>query len=69
MPSCEEMEKGQVYECAECGLQLQVVSECKTCGTSPGCGCPRTFTCGEKGPALKPTYPSPLWGEGEGEGY
>ena len=54
MPSCEEMKKGQIYECAECGLELQVVTECKTCTTSSVCGCPCTFTCCEKELTLKP---------------
>ncbi len=54
MPSCEEMKKGQVFECVECGLQLQVVSECKTCSSeSSSCGCPCTFTCCEKELTLK----------------
>jgi hypothetical protein len=46
MPSCEEMKKGQIYECKECGLQLQVVEECS--GTKTDCGCPCNFTCCEK---------------------
>ncbi len=53
MPSCEEMKKGQVYECKECGLQLQVVKECTTCTTSTSCGCPCTFSCCEKELTLK----------------
>ena len=32
MASCKEMKEGQIYECKECGLQLQVVNECKMCG-------------------------------------
>jgi hypothetical protein len=29
MPSCNEMKKGEVYYCGECGLELKVVKECK----------------------------------------
>jgi hypothetical protein len=54
MPSCEEMKKGRIYECVECGLQLQVVSECKTCSDeSSTCGCPCSFTCCDKELTLK----------------
>lgn len=34
MPHCHEMKKGQVYACEECGLKLQVVDECTSCGTA-----------------------------------
>ena len=54
MPSCEEMKKGQIYECKDCGLQLQVVNECSTCAVdSSKCGCPCSFTCCEKELTLK----------------
>jgi predicted nucleic acid-binding Zn ribbon protein len=53
MPSCEQMKKGQIYECTECGLQLQVVQECTTCATTTECGCPCTFVCCEKELTLK----------------
>jgi hypothetical protein len=33
MADCHEMRKGQVYMCEECGLELQVVAECKDAGT------------------------------------
>jgi hypothetical protein len=32
MVSCNEMKLGQVYTCPECGLELEVVQECKECG-------------------------------------
>jgi predicted SprT family Zn-dependent metalloprotease len=35
MTNCHEMKKGEVYVCSECGLELQVVKECKDSGT--GC--------------------------------
>jgi hypothetical protein len=34
MPSCEDMKNGQIYMCKDCGLELQMVSECKTCSVS-----------------------------------
>ena len=38
MPSCHEMKKGEVYVCKDCGLELQVIKECKDAGTSAkGC--------------------------------
>lgn len=47
MASCHEMKKGEVYLCEECGIELQVVAECKdagnaSCGTG-GESC--TFSC------------------------
>ena len=53
MPSCEQMTKGQIYECKDCGLQLQVVAECTTCKVGSSCGCPCTFVCCEKEMTLK----------------
>lgn len=53
MPSCEEMKKGEIYECKDCGLQLQVVRECTTCSATSGCGCPCSFVCCEKEMTLK----------------
>lgn len=46
--NCHEMHKGQVYVCKECGLELEVVAECESCGTDPDtCECdePCTFRC------------------------
>lgn len=52
MPSCHEMRKGEIYMCEECGLELQVVNECKDVGTPVDeCGCHAdetsacTFSC------------------------
>jgi hypothetical protein len=54
MPSCEEMKKGQIFMCKDCGLEIQVVKECKACGTgSSDCGCPCNFTCCEKELVMK----------------
>jgi hypothetical protein len=36
MPHCHEMKKGQIYGCKECGLKLQVIEECTSCGTDVG---------------------------------
>jgi predicted nucleic acid-binding Zn ribbon protein len=51
MPSCHDMRKGDVYVCEECGLELEVIKECKDAGTpAEDCGChpsadPCTFSC------------------------
>jgi hypothetical protein len=51
MPSCHDMKKGEVYICKDCGLELQVVKECKDAGTpAEACAChtdagPCTFSC------------------------
>ncbi len=51
MLSCHNMKKGEIYVCEECGLELQVVKECKDAGTpAEECGChpkadPCTFSC------------------------
>ena len=34
MVHCTDMKKGQIYYCDECGLELQVIKECRGCGTS-----------------------------------
>jgi hypothetical protein len=40
MASCQEMKKGQVYTCGDCGLELQVIKECEECGTEQAtCSC------------------------------
>ena len=51
MISCHDMKKGEVYVCADCGIELQVIKECKEAGTSSeDCAChadgdPCTFSC------------------------
>jgi hypothetical protein len=35
MPNCHEMKKGDVYTCLDCGLELQVIKECKDYGNPP----------------------------------
>ena len=32
MANCHEMRKGDVYYCADCGLEVQVTAECKDVG-------------------------------------
>jgi hypothetical protein len=32
MPNCTEMKVGEVYECPDCGLELQVVKSCSEDG-------------------------------------
>jgi len=45
------MKKGEVYVCGDCGIELQVIKECKEAGTSSeNCDChadadPCTFSC------------------------
>ncbi len=47
MASCHEMRVVAVYRCENCGLELQVVKECKEVGIPPEqCKCaPCTFLC------------------------
>ena len=51
MPSCHDMKKGEIYVCKDCGLELQVVRECKDAGSpAEDCAChaegnPCTFSC------------------------
>jgi hypothetical protein len=43
MPSCNDMKKGEVYYCAQCGLELKVMKECKDADDeATTCAC-----CGE----------------------
>ncbi len=35
MPSCHDMELGQIYTCEACGLELKVVHECEQHGSDP----------------------------------
>jgi hypothetical protein len=51
MPSCEDMKKGQICMCKDCGLELQMVSECTTCSVSMRAPC--ALTCCEKELELK----------------
>jgi hypothetical protein len=59
MPGCHEMKLGQVWRCDGCGLELQVVRECKDAGTpDEQCTChyehePCTFSCCGKELTLK----------------
>ncbi|MHA2427117.1 MAG: hypothetical protein ACXADB_03705 [Candidatus Hermodarchaeia archaeon] len=53
---CHDMKKGQIFTCADCGLELQVTAECTECETPEGsCGCeaPCTFECCGKPLSLK----------------
>ncbi|HUW95956.1 MAG TPA: hypothetical protein VMW58_09215 [Anaerolineae bacterium] len=44
MANCHEMQRGQIYVCEGCGLQLKVVGECEEYGPDTrGCTAPRTF--------------------------
>lgn len=51
MTSCHDMKNGEIYVCNDCGLELQVVKECKEAGTpAEDCAChaegnPCTFSC------------------------
>lgn len=54
MPNCHEMKQGEVYVCEDCGIQLQVIKECKDVGTpAEECACHATaapctlFCCGK----------------------
>jgi hypothetical protein len=40
MASCHDMKEGEVYVCQTCGLELQVIKECKDAGQPvDSCGC------------------------------
>lgn len=40
MANCHEMKKGEIYGCEDCGLELQVVNECRSAGKPASeCGC------------------------------
>ncbi|HHS13353.1 MAG TPA: hypothetical protein ENN03_06240 [bacterium] len=40
MTNCHSMKKGEVYICEECGLELEVVKECRDSGKpAESCGC------------------------------
>jgi hypothetical protein len=45
------MKNGEVYTCPDCGIELQVINECKDVGTpAESCDChttaaPCTFSC------------------------
>jgi len=51
MTSCHDMKKGDVYVCETCGLELEVVAECRDHGApAEDCAChdegnPCTFSC------------------------
>lgn len=37
---CHDYKKGDVFECQECGMQLQVITECKNAANESGdCVC------------------------------
>jgi hypothetical protein len=47
MASCHEMKKGEVYVCEDCGIELQVIKDCKDSGKD-ACGIgsePCGFSC------------------------
>ena len=51
MSNCHEMKKGEIYMCGNCGIELQVVKECKDAGIpAEDCACHSdgescTFSC------------------------
>ena len=44
MASCGEMKVGEVYVCAECGLELEVTKSCAD-NEEGACGCLEPVTC------------------------
>ncbi len=44
MANCEEMKKGDVFVCKNCGLELQVVKKC-TCGSGSTQSCTVPLQC------------------------
>ena len=54
MTTCHEMKKGMTLFCEDCGLELLVTKECKTCGSGETCCAgPCTFECCGKKLKLK----------------
>jgi hypothetical protein len=40
MPGCHDLRHGEIYVCSDCGLELQVVKECRDVGKPAAeCGC------------------------------
>jgi len=47
MAHCHDMKKGEIYMCSDCGLELQVVKECREADEpAESCSCtPCQFVC------------------------
>ena len=51
MANCHDMKTGEIYVCEECGIELQVIKDCKDAGIpADQCAChtdaaPCTFSC------------------------
>jgi len=51
MPNCHEMKTGEIYYCEECGIELEVLKQCKDADKpAEECKChpdndPCTFSC------------------------
>lgn len=52
MASCGEMKTGEVYVCAGCGLEIQVLKSCAD-SEEGVCGCSEQLSCCGKPLALK----------------
>jgi hypothetical protein len=39
MPKCHDLKKNDVYICEDCGLELQVVKECRCDDSTQECAC------------------------------
>lgn len=44
MASCSEMKAGEVYACADCGLEIQVLKSCAD-SEEGVCSCSEPLTC------------------------
>lgn len=56
MANCHEMRKSEIYMCEGCGIELQVMKECKDVGKPAGdCNC-----SGEKEPCIIACCGTPL---------
>jgi len=40
MATCHDMKTGEIYTCAQCGMELQVVTPC-----GESCSCTTPFSC------------------------
>jgi hypothetical protein len=49
MTNCHEMRNGETYHCPDCGLELQVVKECRDVGKpAEDCGCHKEDTSSDQ---------------------
>jgi hypothetical protein len=53
MASCSEMKAGEIYACADCGLEIQVLKSCAD-SEEGACSCAEPLSCCGEQLVLKP---------------